>query len=477
MADAPAPLACLAVYARIMRKGVSQVRRRQLLAVIAIWLLGLSGFLGPYSGGAAAGASGQAPERQASGTDGLLRDAQSYALTYGVSVPEALNRLQLQDAIGALNAELAAEEPNTFAGLRIVHAPAYQVVVEFTQDGADTLRRHARGPLATLAVAQQAPLTLVQRQAIQDAEVREARARGIAFPGREEVAIYGGRYLSTCTSGFTVTNAAGLRGITTAAHCGDAQSIDAAEGGGTALTFQAQLYGSGNDWQWHTLTGATTPNLIVDSDAGTTRSITATKLWANINVGDFACKYGTRGGYHCGTVTNKNWCFTQSDGTTGCKFVFVAPNTSGEILSTGGDSGGPWFTGNTALGSHSLGYDLQGSAFTVIDYITGINVTIATSDAPSASTAPAAPTGLTVTAARKAGTIDLSWTASAGATSYNVKRATVTGGPYTTIATGVTATTFRNTGLTSGVTYFYVVSAVNAVGESPNSSQGSATAR
>jgi cellulose 1,4-beta-cellobiosidase len=71
--------------------------------------------------------------------------------------------------------------------------------------------------------------------------------------------------------------------------------------------------------------------------------------------------------------------------------------------------------------------------------------------------------------------VSLSWTASSGATSYNVKRATVSGGPYTTVATGVTVTNYTNTGLTNGTTYYYVVSAVNSVGESANSAQVSAT--
>ena len=61
------------------------------------------------------------------------------------------------------------------------------------------------------------------------------------------------------------------------------------------------------------------------------------------------------------------------------------------------------------------------------------------------------------------------------ATSYNVKRSTTDGGPYTTIASGVTTTSYTNTGLTNGTTYYYVVSAVNSVGESGNSNQASAT--
>jgi hypothetical protein len=46
----------------------------------------------------------------------------------------------------------------------------------------------------------------------------------------------------------------------------------------------------------------------------------------------------------------------------------------------------------------------------------------------------------------------LSWNPSSGAISYNVKRATVSGGPYTVIANGVTATNYIDTGLNNGTT-------------------------
>jgi cellulose 1,4-beta-cellobiosidase len=68
--------------------------------------------------------------------------------------------------------------------------------------------------------------------------------------------------------------------------------------------------------------------------------------------------------------------------------------------------------------------------------------------------------------------VALSWTASSGASSYNVKRALVSGGPYTTIA-NTTATLYMNAGLAGG-TYYYVVSAVNSVGESANTAEASA---
>lgn len=88
-------------------------------------------------------------------------------------------------------------------------------------------------------------------------------------------------------------------------------------------------------------------------------------------------------------------------------------------------------------------------------------------------TAPAAPTGLSATAGNAQ--VSLTWNAVSGATSYTVKRATTSGGPYTNVATGLTGTSYTNTGLTNGTTYYYVVSASNSAGSSANSAQASAT--
>jgi chitin-binding protein len=85
---------------------------------------------------------------------------------------------------------------------------------------------------------------------------------------------------------------------------------------------------------------------------------------------------------------------------------------------------------------------------------------------------PPAPTSLAATAGNAQ--VALTWNAASGATGYNVKRSLVNGGPYSNVATNVTATSFTNTGLTNGTTYFYVVTAVNASGESPVSTQASA---
>ena len=85
---------------------------------------------------------------------------------------------------------------------------------------------------------------------------------------------------------------------------------------------------------------------------------------------------------------------------------------------------------------------------------------------------PAVPTGLTASPGNAQ--VALAWNASSGATSYRVKRATVSGGSYTTIASP-TSTSYTDTAVTNGTTYYYVVSAVSTAGESANSSQLSAT--
>jgi hypothetical protein len=73
--------------------------------------------------------------------------------------------------------------------------------------------------------------------------------------------------------------------------------------------------------------------------------------------------------------------------------------------------------------------------------------------------------------------ITLSWAGSAYAQSYNVKRATTPGGPYSTLATvGPVNRFYVDPGLAAGTTCYYVVSANNPDGESADSAEAAATA-
>ena len=88
--------------------------------------------------------------------------------------------------------------------------------------------------------------------------------------------------------------------------------------------------------------------------------------------------------------------------------------------------------------------------------------------------APVAPTLNSATAGNAQ--IALAWSTSSGATSYSVFRGTTAGGESTTaIATGITTTSFTNTGLTNGTICYYKVKAVNASGSSGYSNEKSAT--
>ena len=80
---------------------------------------------------------------------------------------------------------------------------------------------------------------------------------------------------------------------------------------------------------------------------------------------------------------------------------------------------------------------------------------------------PAAPAGLTAASGSNA-YINLHWTASAGATFYNVKKAPTSGGYFVTLAT-VTGTNYTDTGLTNGIEYFYKVAAIGRGGPSSDS--------
>ena len=87
-------------------------------------------------------------------------------------------------------------------------------------------------------------------------------------------------------------------------------------------------------------------------------------------------------------------------------------------------------------------------------------------------TSPLAPAGLTATVVGNQ--VNLSWTNSAGASGYNIKRSTTSGMSYLTIATNLPDLNYSDTGLTVGTLYYYVVTATNLYGESVNSTEASA---
>jgi fibronectin type 3 domain-containing protein len=99
----------------------------------------------------------------------------------------------------------------------------------------------------------------------------------------------------------------------------------------------------------------------------------------------------------------------------------------------------------------------------------------------SCSAVPSAPTGVTATATSSSA-IGVSWSAvtpptNCSITGYNIYRSTTNGftpGSTNLIASGVTGTTYANTGLSASTTYYYKVEATDADGTSAASAQQSA---
>ena len=92
---------------------------------------------------------------------------------------------------------------------------------------------------------------------------------------------------------------------------------------------------------------------------------------------------------------------------------------------------------------------------------------------PAPTTAPAAPTGLTVISGN--GQAVLVWNGSAQAAGYIVERSTNNGGSYYPVGGGVTGASYTDTSVASGGTYYYVVVATNQIGESLPSAEASVT--
>src|SRR6185503_5979695 len=151
--------------------------------------------------------------------------------------------------------------------------------------------------------------------------------------------------------------------------------------------------------------------------------------------------------------------FTAADAATIALTVLRAP----------GEAVGSYATTALATGAAVSNYIVTylGGTFTIVNhapvahdegYVTNENVVL-TVPAPGVllndTDVDPGDTLTAVLAADGTFALKLSWTAVVGATSYDVKRATVSGGPYDTIATAVRAAGYTDAGVAEGTVYYY----------------------
>lgn len=155
-----------------------------------------------------------------------------------------------------------------------------------------------------------------------DAEISQAAARG-------------GMVYSGCTGGFIGKPSSGstYRGIITAKHCTTRPSTY--DGATTIASGSSTILGK--DLRF-TRFSAGTWNNTFRYDAGAFRSVT---VQINPVVGSVACKYGRITGRFCTTIARNGVTVTGAGSG-------MSETASGSVQP--GDSGGPWYYGNSAMG-------------------------------------------------------------------------------------------------------------------------------
>jgi hypothetical protein len=164
---------------------------------------------------------------------------------------------------------------------------------------------------------------------------------------------------------------------------------------------------------------------------------------------------------------------------TGTALNFAPPHTTGTNVnwSLVADQHGWFYIENPTAPAANRRLRYDGAFSMVANTSTGDNVKwrFIVPYAPVETVAPVAP-NLAATATNTA--VLLSWNAVTNTdfSFYSLYRSITNGGPYTLLASNLTATTYTNTALTNGTTYHYVVTATDLVGnESDPSNQASAT--
>lgn len=338
---------------------------------------------------------GAAPDTAlANASDSMLMDAQKIADKMGWDVAYAVERLQHQDRFGQLLVVLDKEYPDTFGGGYTVNGEDATSWVRFKGAVPEAAVRRASEMGVEAAFLGGAELSQFEFQELADRLNRDLVALGSTNPSTgfsiqdqrvqatanppagledrssqdlqsmlppyardDNVTVdfvqgplatpahaYGGDRLLDdgafeCTSGFTVTSGV-ARGVLTAGHCSGLNQYKQADGLVFGMQFQNQHMGQWGDFEWHTTTHDEFPNFY--AAVGNLRPVATLRPAGAIAEGDFYCGFGRS--------SNNSVCSTVrivSQACGGLNRLTVMQDGVGLAL---GDSGGPWYISNTAVG-------------------------------------------------------------------------------------------------------------------------------
>ncbi len=268
----------------------------------------------------------------------------------------------------------------------------------------------------------------------------------------------------------------------------------------TTRTQTLSVLGSNNGTTWTTLVPSasytfnpsTTPSNTVSFNlpSGTSYqylqlSFTANTGWTAAQISEFEVFPGTTS---CTTPAAPSALSATAASSSQINLSWTASTASGvtySVFSSTSSGFTPSASNQIASGLTATTYSNTGLAASTTYYYVVQAVSSCASSAPSnqasattsgSTSAPSIPQSLQATAGNA--TVSLSWSASTGTApiTYSVYRGATSGGEGTTpIASNLIATSYTDTNVTNGDTYYYEVSATNSVGSSGLSAQVSAT--
>ena len=330
----------------------------------------------------------------------LAADAGQYSAHFAVSPAEALRRLKAErDSLAATEA-IAREFSNRLAGISIEHSPEFRIVVLLTgeqpiadrtssgvpivfkmgakathEEAVAAMRRHLidlrnelpgeRGVGYDQRSGQVVLLVTPADAALLGADTIQARAEALSgVPVRvvvndldesnmtvdggtrvEGVNVMTGRR-NRCTTAFVVTNGE-TNAITTAAHCPDQLTYTDRAGTSFTLPMIGSWGAAYRDVQINGSADSPDPLFYSDEGAGSLREVETWQNVASTRAGEFVCHYGESSGYSCSTVDLTDYAPPGDLCGGPCSPTWVTVRGPACIP---GDSGGPVFIGDVALG-------------------------------------------------------------------------------------------------------------------------------
>ncbi len=322
-------------------------------------------------------------------TSALAQDAASeqraieiYQSLYpNVSAEDAAIRVSADFLNEMRDVQSCLSDKPEFAGMYVKHEPQYKVVTRFTKKGNKTLKQCTKNKLFKAVGANASLIDLNEgadaatsalegsyidfglnvdieknkvfvevekdnfalAKSLLKGEVDNKVVKikvGDSFQAGSYASVVAGLQIQGCTAGFSVVNNVGVRGMSTAAHCGNSQAV-----AGSPQVFRGEiLYANNTDLQWHNNPNDVYLPRVFNPFTGGATSVKGAQYSAPLVANSvIVCKLGPVTGETCGTY--KGFFRWTNESGIG---VFPTVDSGSGVMGARGDSGGPVYHVNSS---------------------------------------------------------------------------------------------------------------------------------